>query len=141
MIVEKPIEITLERADALIRACDENRVRLCTIFPYRFTEGASALKAAIAQGRFGRITVGDAYNKWWRTQSYYDSGAWRGTWKLDGGGACHEPGHPRRGPDPVVSRAGRESVFGLRRSAWRMSASRSRTPPWPPCGTAAARWA
>ena len=92
VIVEKPIEITLERADAVIRACDENRVRLCTIFPYRFTEGAIALKAAIDQGRFGRITVGDAYNKWWRTQAYYDSGAWRGTWKLDGGGACMNQG-------------------------------------------------
>jgi len=92
VIVEKPIEITLERADALVRACDENHVRLCTIFPYRFTEGARALKAAVAQGRFGRITVGDAYNKWWRPQSYYDSGAWRGTRQLDGGGACMNQG-------------------------------------------------
>ncbi len=92
VIVEKPIEITLDRADAVIRACDENRVQVCTIFPYRFTEGAVALKAAIAQGRFGRITVGDAYNKWWRTQAYYDSGAWRGTWKLDGGGAVMNQG-------------------------------------------------
>ena len=92
VIVEKPIEITLDRADAVIRACDENRVQVCTIFPYRFTEGAIALKAAIAQGRFGRITVGDAYNKWWRTQAYYDSGAWRGTWKLDGGGAVMNQG-------------------------------------------------
>ena len=35
-------------------------------------------------GRFGRITLASAYIKWWRTQEYYDSGAWRGTWKLDG---------------------------------------------------------
>jgi predicted dehydrogenase len=92
LIVEKPLEVTLERADALIRVCDENRVRLCTVFPYRFTEGAIALKAAVAQGRFGRITVGDAYNKWWRAQSYYDGDAWRGTWKFDGGGACMNQG-------------------------------------------------
>jgi predicted dehydrogenase len=45
------------------------------------------LKQAVDQGRFGRVTVGDAYVKWYRTQQYYDSGAWRGTWKLDGGGA------------------------------------------------------
>ncbi len=45
------------------------------------------LKQAIDQERFGRLTVGDAYVKWYRTQQYYDSGAWRGTWKLDGGGA------------------------------------------------------
>ena len=45
------------------------------------------MKRAIDANRFGRLTVGDAYVKWFRTQQYYDSGAWRGTWKLDGGGA------------------------------------------------------
>ena len=46
-----------------------------------------ALKAAIEAGRFGRLTLGDSYVKWWRTQEYYDGGGWRGTWALDGGGA------------------------------------------------------
>jgi len=92
VIVEKPIEITLERCDAMIRACEENNVALCGIFPYRFTKGARALKKAVDQGRFGRLTVGDAYNKWYRTQEYYDSGAWRGTWQLDGGGATMNQG-------------------------------------------------
>jgi predicted dehydrogenase len=45
------------------------------------------MKRAVDEGRFGRLTLGDAYVKWFRTQEYYDSGAWRGTWKLDGGGA------------------------------------------------------
>jgi predicted dehydrogenase len=45
------------------------------------------MKKAIDDGRFGRLTMGDSYVKWYRTQQYYDSGAWRGTWKLDGGGA------------------------------------------------------
>jgi predicted dehydrogenase len=45
------------------------------------------LKEAIAIGRFGRLTIGDTHVKWWRTQQYYDSGGWRGTWDLDGGGA------------------------------------------------------
>ena len=45
------------------------------------------MKAAVDAGRFGKITLGDAYVKWYRTQEYYDSGAWRGTWELDGGGA------------------------------------------------------
>ena len=92
VIVEKPLEITLERCDAMIRACKENNVRLCGIFPYRFTSGARALKKAVEQGRFGRMTIGDAYNKWYRTQEYYDSGDWRGTWKLDGGGATMNQG-------------------------------------------------
>jgi predicted dehydrogenase len=87
VVVEKPLEITLPRCDAIIRACDENGVRLCTIFPSRFTEANQVLKRAIDAGRFGRLTLGDTYVKWWRTQQYYDSGGWRGTWELDGGGA------------------------------------------------------
>jgi predicted dehydrogenase len=87
VIVEKPLEVTLERCDELIRTCDEMGVRLATIFPSRFSPANLALKHAIEQGRFGRLTLGDTYVKWWRSQEYYDSGGWRGTWKLDGGGA------------------------------------------------------
>jgi len=87
VVVEKPLEITLSRCDAIIRACDESGVRLCTIFPSRFTEANRQLKHAIDSGRFGRLTLGDTHVKWWRTQEYYDSGGWRGTWSLDGGGA------------------------------------------------------
>ncbi len=87
VIVEKPLEITLSRCDAIIQACDKAGVTLSTIFPSRFHESSQLLKAAVDGGRFGRLTVGDAYVKWFRTQQYYDSGAWRGTWKFDGGGA------------------------------------------------------
>jgi predicted dehydrogenase len=87
VVVEKPLEITLSRCDAIIDACDKAGVRLCTIFPSRFTDANLRLKAAIETGRFGRLTLGDTYVKWWRTQQYYDSGGWRGTWDLDGGGA------------------------------------------------------
>ena len=87
VVVEKPLEITLERCDAIIAACDHAGVRLCTIFPSRFSPANVALKVAIDTGRFGRLTLGDTYVKWWRTQDYYDSGGWRGTWDLDGGGA------------------------------------------------------
>src|SRR4051794_32416082 len=87
VVVEKPLEITLPRCDAIIGACDEAGVRLCTIFPSRFTPANRRLKEAMQGGRFGRLTMGDTYVKWWRTQQYYDSGGWRGTWDLDGGGA------------------------------------------------------
>jgi predicted dehydrogenase len=87
VVVEKPLEITLRRCDAIIEACRKNRVKLCTIFPSRFSPANQAIKAAIEKGRFGKLTLGDAYVKWWRTQQYYDSGGWRGTWALDGGGA------------------------------------------------------
>ncbi len=87
VIVEKPLEITLERCDAIIDACKTAGVKLAVIFPSRFHRSSLLLKDALDSGRFGRLTMGDAYVKWFRTQEYYDSGAWRGTWKLDGGGA------------------------------------------------------
>ena len=60
---------------------------LCTIFQSRFHESSQLLKSAVDAGRFGQIALANAYVKWHRTQEYYDSGAWRGTWSLDGGGA------------------------------------------------------
>ena len=87
VIVEKPLEITLERCDQIIQACDEAGVRLCAIFNSRFVEGSQLLKKTIDSGRFGTLTLGGAYIKWYRPQAYYDGGGWRGTWKLDGGGA------------------------------------------------------
>jgi len=87
VIVEKPLEITLKKCDAIIKACADNNVKLSTIFPSRFHEPAVEIKRAIDAKRFGTISLGDAYVKWFRTQQYYDSGLWRGTWELDGGGA------------------------------------------------------
>jgi UDP-N-acetyl-2-amino-2-deoxyglucuronate dehydrogenase len=87
VIIEKPLEITLERCDQIIAACEKNNVVCSTIFPSRFHKPSQLIKQAIDAGRFGRLTLGDAYVKWFRTQAYYDSGKWRGTWKLDGGGA------------------------------------------------------
>ncbi len=87
VIVEKPLEITLARCDRIIEACDKAGVVLATIFPSRFHDSSLELKRAVADGRFGRLTLGDAIVKWYRNQAYYDSGAWRGTWELDGGGA------------------------------------------------------
>src|SRR4051794_4142675 len=87
VVVEKPLEITPERCDRVIDTCDQNHVKLCTIFPSRFADSNVTLKAAVDAGRFGRLTLGETTCKWWRTQEYYDKGGWRGTWKLDGGGA------------------------------------------------------
>ncbi|MGC4006951.1 MAG: Gfo/Idh/MocA family oxidoreductase [Pirellulales bacterium] len=87
VIVEKPLEISLKRCDALIAACEKHGVVLSTIFPSRFHAPSLEIKKAIDAGRFGQTTLGDAYVKWFRTQQYYDGGKWRGTWELDGGGA------------------------------------------------------
>jgi predicted dehydrogenase len=87
VVVEKPLEVTLERCDRIIEACDRNKVKLCTIFPSRFADANRTLKAAVDAGRFGRLTLGETTCKWWRAQAYYDQGGWRGTKALDGGGA------------------------------------------------------
>ncbi len=87
VIVEKPLEVTTDRCDAIIAACQKNGVTLSTIFPSRFHDSSILLKNAVDEQRFGTLTLGDAYVKWFRTQEYYDSGQWRGTWELDGGGA------------------------------------------------------
>ena len=87
VVVEKPLEITVERCDRIIDACDKNRVKLCTIFPSRFGDANVELKKAVTAGRFGRVTLGETTCKWWRPQSYYDEGGWKGTRALDGGGA------------------------------------------------------
>lgn len=87
VVVEKPLEITLERCDRIIEACTKNGVQLCTIFPSRFHDANIELKKAVQAGRFGRLTLGETTCKWWRSQAYYDEGGWKGTQALDGGGA------------------------------------------------------
>jgi UDP-N-acetyl-2-amino-2-deoxyglucuronate dehydrogenase len=87
VLVEKPLEVTTARCDKLIHGCEQANVRLGTIFPSRYHASALLLKHAKDTDRFGTIAMASAYVKWFRTQAYYDSGHWRGTWKLDGGGA------------------------------------------------------
>ncbi|MGH7602319.1 MAG: Gfo/Idh/MocA family protein, partial [bacterium] len=86
VVVEKPIEVTLERGKLLIEACKKNDVKLAVIFQNRFLSDVIRMKAAIAAGGLGKIFLGDAYVKWHRTQAYYDSAKWRATFELDGGG-------------------------------------------------------
>ena len=85
VVIEKPIEITTERADELLRAADAARVKVSPIFQARFGEGARTLKAAIDAGRFGRLVLASAYVKWHRSRDYYTG--WKGSLALDGGGA------------------------------------------------------
>ncbi len=92
VICEKPLEVTLARTDRMIAACRKHRVRLAGIFPSRTSEVYRQIKKAVDQKRFGRLSLGSAYIKWYRSQAYYDSGAWRGTWALDGGGCLMNQG-------------------------------------------------
>ncbi len=87
VLTEKPIETNLEKADALIAACDRAGVKLGVIFQSRFLPAVQRIKQAIDEGRLGKLMVGDALVKWYRAPEYYAPGTWRGTLKMDGGGA------------------------------------------------------
>ena len=85
VVIEKPIEITTDRADQLLNAAAKAGVQVAPIFQSRFGDGARQVKAALEAGRFGRMVLASAYVKWHRTAQYYTG--WKGTLKLDGGGA------------------------------------------------------
>jgi UDP-N-acetyl-2-amino-2-deoxyglucuronate dehydrogenase len=86
VICEKPLEVTLERIDAMIEAHQKAGTMLGGVFQNRFTDAQIVLREAINSGRFGTITYAGVYVPWWRTDEYYKD-SWHGTWKLDGGGA------------------------------------------------------
>ena len=87
VLVEKPLEVTTARIDAMAAACERAGVTPGAILNRRFNPAVEAVEKAVERNRFGRLTLCSAYVKWWRTQAYYDSATWRGTKSLDGGGA------------------------------------------------------
>jgi len=92
VIIEKPAEITVARTDEIIEAQQKAGTLVTVISQHRFDEATEVTLAAIERGELGRLTSGIASIDWWRGQVYYDSGDWRGTWELDGGGALMNQG-------------------------------------------------
>jgi UDP-N-acetyl-2-amino-2-deoxyglucuronate dehydrogenase len=86
VIVEKPMEITLKAIDEMLEVQQENGVKLAVISQHRFDAASLRVRGLIEESAFGRLVLGNADVPWWRSQDYYDSGAWRGTRELDGGG-------------------------------------------------------
>lgn len=87
VVVEKPLEITVTRVNALLAAATAAGVVVAPIFQSRFGAGAQKVKAAVAAGRLGRLVLASAYVKWHRTAEYYAAQPWKGSLALDGGGA------------------------------------------------------
>lgn len=92
IIVEKPMAITHEQVDSMISACEKNNVKVAVISQLRFTESVKRVKNAIDSGELGEIILADVYMKYYRSPEYYATAKWRGTWKLDGGGALMNQG-------------------------------------------------
>ena len=92
-LIEKPIDVRLDRAMAIHRAVqDAPGVQCSVISQHRFDPASTIVRSAIEQGRLGRLTSGVALLPWWRSDGYYASASWRGTRLLDGGGALMNQG-------------------------------------------------
>lgn len=87
VICEKPLEVNLDRCDQMLEAAQKQGVRVGGIFQYRWNEANAAIHRAAQEGRFGRIAWAGSFTPWWRPDEYFETGGWRGTWKMDGGGA------------------------------------------------------
>jgi len=95
VVIEKPLDVSLPRARRIAELAAEaeksGRV-VSVISQHRFDPASVVVAAAAHGGGFGRLTSAVASVAWWRSQEYYDSGKWRGTWELDGGGAVMNQG-------------------------------------------------
>lgn len=92
VIIEKPMEITQAAIAEMLQVQQANTVKLAVISQHRFDAATMQVKQLLDEQAFGRLVMGNAQIPWWRAQAYYDSGAWRGTWKLDGGGVLMNQG-------------------------------------------------
>jgi UDP-N-acetyl-2-amino-2-deoxyglucuronate dehydrogenase len=93
ILVEKPMALTLDDADAMIQACDRHGIKLFVVKQNRFNVPVQKLRTALDEGRFGKLVLGTVRVRWCRTQAYYDQDAWRGTWALDGGVLSNQASH------------------------------------------------
>ena len=92
VVVEKPMDISLEKAREMIQVCRENQVKLCVISQHRFDPSSIRLKSDIKSGQFGKTVLGQASINWYRPQRYFTESPWRGTLKMNGGGVLINQG-------------------------------------------------
>lgn len=93
IVVEKPMALTLTDAEAMIKACDDNNIRLFVVKQNRFNVPVLKAREALDAGRFGNLVLGTVRVRWCRDQSYYDQDTWRGTWQYDGGVLANQASH------------------------------------------------
>jgi len=93
IVVEKPMALRLDAADAMIEACDRAGVRLFVVKQNRYNMAVQKLREALEAGRFGKLVMGTVRVRWRRDQAYYDQDDWRGTWGQDGGVFTNQASH------------------------------------------------
>lgn len=87
VLIEEPLEVTLERLDLVVAACREHRVKLGAMLPHRFLPSSKAVKQAIIDGRFGRLARASVFIKWSGRPAPYSASSW-----LEGGGVLMNQG-------------------------------------------------
>ncbi|HBK69090.1 MAG TPA: oxidoreductase [Firmicutes bacterium] len=92
LLVEKPLDISVERMKKILQTAEAAGIKLGCVFQLRFMPVFSSLKRAITENRFGRLIIGNAATICYRSEDYYKNGGWRGTKAQDGGGALMNQG-------------------------------------------------
>lgn len=85
VIIEKPIAMSIEDANAIIEKATEKRVKVSACHQNRFNVAVQHMRKAVESGRFGRLSHGSIHVRWNRGRQYYGQAPWRGTWAQDGG--------------------------------------------------------
>jgi len=93
IMVEKPMALSVKDADSMIEACENAGARLFVVKQTRYNAPARLLRAALDQGRFGKLVMGTVRMRWARSQEYYDQASWRGTRARDGGVFANQAAH------------------------------------------------
>ena len=90
LIIEKPIALSLEDAEAIIKKAEQKGVKVCVCYQNRFNKSIQKIREAVEEGRFGRLLYGTAHIRWNRGEDYYKQAKWRGTWEQDGGALMNQ---------------------------------------------------
>ena len=85
VIIEKPMAMSMAEADEIIRRSREKHVKVAACHQNRFNVAVQKTRAALEEGRFGRLSHGSVHVRWNRNRGYYTQAPWRGTWAQDGG--------------------------------------------------------
>jgi len=86
VLVEKVLDISIENMDRMTEACRQAGVVLAVTYQRRMSPDNITVKKLIDRGAFGKLYAAQMDVKFYRDQAYYDSGAYRGGWEIDGGG-------------------------------------------------------
>lgn len=88
VLVEKPLDISYEKAMEIEKARVRTGMKAGVVFQNRSNLNMRPMREAIEAGRLGKLILGTFAVKWYRDQRYYEgTTGWRGTWKMDGGGS------------------------------------------------------